>query len=325
MFDQFVKRKIKKYQKGKPMKGLTADQLPDMFGDPSETPQRYLMRLYNSPRVKKIIQQERGESGRLDDQLYQDNIEMLRTWEENRKQFPDIYNDSYKETINNLIGYYKENNRDPIDVVLGTKVEMKDNTNNPNILGWTSRNKKENIIHAFPYKHVNNSLATLPGTVVHELSHRIYPYTADKNFAQGNDSYLEKTTLGVSESTGDETIDYLSSGTEKLARINELRYILDKKGLYNAIKNNFTEKDYDRIKALNDPYIERLLDELRIGSVHKGNDKAKLFSKEEEKQNIIKLMNELAQNKENKQTMFAKKGGMINYKKQQKEGAFGAL
>jgi len=286
-----------------------------MFGNPKESPWRYLVRLYNSPRIKKIVDTERGDYYLSEKKYYADNLKALEDWESLKKDMPDLFDDEYKQMLEKLNNHFKEDYRDPIDVILRTRLNMNVNEEDrtSSVLGWTNINKPE--IRVFPYKHVSTKDHSLPATVVHELSHQIFPYTAEKAFDYGNkESYFKKSSLGLYEKTDNESINYYASPTEKLARINELRWVLDKRGLYDATKRDFTEQDYINMIKANDPEINRILEDLRTGSLKQLGDKAVTLPKEEERENIIRLMNELAQNKSNNSSLikYAQKGNKID-------------
>ena len=85
--------------KKKITQGLPPDQLPNMFGNPKESPWRYLVRLYNSPRIKKIVDTERGDYYLSEKKYYANNLKALEDWESLKKDMPDLFDDEYKQML----------------------------------------------------------------------------------------------------------------------------------------------------------------------------------------------------------------------------------
>ncbi|MFH1608920.1 MAG: hypothetical protein ABH951_02820 [Patescibacteria group bacterium] len=93
-------------------------------------------------------------------------------------------------------------------------------------------------------------------TPIHELTHKTT--NAEKNIQIGT-IFLLRSRVSSSD-------PYLNEPTEIHARINELRFLLDKEKIYDASNENFTEKDYKKMeknkRIMKNPRIEDLFDTL---------------------------------------------------------------
>jgi hypothetical protein len=93
-------------------------------------------------------------------------------------------------------------------------------------------------------------------------------YDVDKNYKSGN---LE--------------FDYVPTPTEFIARLQAIRYLLNKEKMYNPSTNKFTESDYN--KMINNPTIKNDENFKDVFGALKGDDT-------EKKKNFIDLMNTVA-------------------------------
>lgn len=109
-----------------------------------------------------------------------------------------------------------------------------------------------------PYNQNIEMMNNLPDSVKETPSHEFTHQSTDGN------KLIFKETRFILNRYAKTFSDYLSSPTEIMARLNVLRYLLDKQGIYNPLKENFNEKDYNNLlkneeinKSLN---VKQLLD-----------------------------------------------------------------
>lgn len=124
---------------------------------------------------------------------------------------------------------------------------------------------------------------TIPG---HEYSHavddagaRIPTATKEKIFRYTNQNDAKNYKSGNLE------FDYYTTPTEFIARMQSLRYLMDKLKLYDPKTNKFTESDY--MKMINNNTIKQDVHFQDIFDSLKGNEN-------EKKKNFIDLMNTIA-------------------------------
>lgn len=115
---------------------------------------------------------------------------------------------------------------------------------------------------------------------------KIFKYTIDKM----TDSELRNFHQATRYTTGDyedrKVFDYYSDPTEFINRIQPIRYMLNKLGIYDARKRAFTEADYN--KMINSPAIKNNEHYKDVFDALKG-------SPAEKKKNFIDIMNSIAE------------------------------
>lgn len=290
--------------------GLIAEQYKIDPKDPKQNPNRFMQYLYNSPRIKNILKNEG-----LDENTIYEKLKMARADLANldrvAKEFPNIYppeeKEKMKDVYTSLIGFAQEDvNNLPKNIILNTKLDMSMTpygAKSESLLGHTTPSSTTPL-SVYPYRHVSFSDSGVPkkkfdvlGTYVHELSHKIYPHTArDWN----NLSYLSQTSLRTGESAiGDDAINYYGDPSEKFARINQLRYLLFKHGIYDATTRDFTLEDLQKAQKSNIPEIQSLLLELHKGNIYRPSKTEVQINPVEDDNYIIKLMNTVADNTKN--------------------------
>lgn len=290
--------------------GLLVEQYKIDATDPKQNPNRFMQYLYNSPRIKHILKNE----GLDEDKIYEE-LKIAKTnlanFDKIAEKFPEIYppgqKEKMKDVYTSLVGFaQKDVNNLPKNIILNTKLNMSmtpDGATNEHLLGHTTTSSATPI-SVYPYRHLSLSDSGLPkeefdalGTYVHELSHKIYPHTArDWN----NLSYLSQTSLQFAESAIDnEVLNYYGTPEEKFARINQLRYLLFKHGIYDATTRDFTLNDLQKAQKSNIPEIQRLLLELHKGNIYRPSEKEVRINPIKDNNYIIKLMNTVADNTKN--------------------------
>ncbi|MGV8961824.1 MAG: hypothetical protein ACOH2V_00315 [Candidatus Saccharimonadaceae bacterium] len=263
--------------------------IPNMYGNVKESPNRYMLRLYNSSRIKGIIGSYVDPQ---DVEMYQENKSMLLDWNNLEKENPNTFDNDYKKVINNLIRFYEKDHKDPTKVILGTG--LKTTGDSKGVYGSTR--PSEPFINVFPFQHTDRKDVSVPSTYVHEMSHQIFPSTLKNSLQSNKKTYFKETSKDEYSTISDSRMNYLADPTEKLARVNELRYNLDKLKIYDATKEDFTEDHYDAMIKSTDPKIQKLIFDLNQGSLEKTGNMVKPIPKEKRKENIIRLMNEVAIN-----------------------------
>lgn len=305
---------IIKYQDGAkltPQDNARLQYLPQKMGNPYT----FLKDLYRSDRIKQMVLKHRGWPDLMNQMKQDEEVLNVIKQDPHETKLVKVLN----ESLRNSKKIMNESTQAPLKQMqqskLNTDPKQDRYKDEPGTLGYTRSGEDE--IYMFPYKF-KGQYRIPQQAYVHEMTHKIYPHTLGyvTDEILNEDSHVNKTSLADDEVAGDPSINYLQSKTEKLQRINELRYLLYNLGLHDATKHDFTKEDYDAIIKLNNPFINALLNQINSGSIHKKNETLRPFSKEEMEGNIIKLMNEIAQNKPKQNNITSvRKGGMINYKK----------
>lgn len=245
-----------------------------------ENPYKFLKDLYSSERIKNIIHKE-----------HKNDPEMVKHFQSELKQYPQDTN------LQSIVRYNKNEVTYPLNRMKEVGLNMKyDPEKHVDAYGFTFGPEGQNTIHVFPFKQDTEN--PVRNTYIHEMTHQIYPYTLGDvlNETLDDKSYINRTSLLDNETTSNRN-KYFMDKSEKLARINELRYMLYNHGVYDAKQRDFNHNDYMKMLQLKDPAIMEVLDEIQRGSINRKGNSFEFMSPKQKSQNIIKLMNEIAQNK----------------------------
>ena len=155
-----------------------------------------------------------------------------------------------------------------------------------------------------PYPGYETIPAHELGHVVDDGGYRIPKATAEKiyKYTGGGDKDSPSTRVD------NKTFDYFSTPTEFINRIQPIRYLLNKQGIYDAGTKEFTKDDYN--KMIKDPTIKQNVHYQDVFNSLKGTEKQKI-------ENFIDIMNTIASNE--------KDGSMTNVAEQSKRLTFSKL
>ena len=160
--------------------------------------------------------------------------------------------------------------------------------------------KKGHVYLESEYRHnawsPSSGFETIP---LHELGH-----AADDGGYRIPYSTKKKQSTTPNYRSSGMTFDYYNTPTEFINRIQPIRYILDKKNIYDANTEIFGEKEYDRMMA--DPDIQKNVHYQDVMKSLKGNAQQK-------KAAFIDIMNSVAQNNQvqNNNMQYAEEGVIV--------------
>lgn len=131
---------------------------------------------------------------------------------------------------------------------------------------------------------------------------------AVENLKNAFQNLSEKIFVGKNPKQFAKNKKYYTNPSEQKARIDVARQFLSDKGLYDPINQNFTEKDYNKLKdEFLKPGLFRKLTDEKGSSTKDIYDLLNNYSKED----IIDMFNSYVSNKSNNLKGYAKKGGPI--------------